>query len=142
MTLRRIALAMSGLTFGTIGVIGMFLPTQVARVYGLSLVGVDGLAEFRAVYVGFWISLAITMITAARRPDATLLGDLCGVMLLAQSLGRLASFGLDGRPSWPFIAAFVMELASAMTILAPRFLARRPAAPGSAYAKAAARLSI
>lgn len=127
-TLRRITLALSGLTFGAIGLIGLFLPAQVAQVYGLSLIGVDGLAEFRAVYQGFWISLAITMITAARRPEETLLGDLCGVMLLAQSLGRLASFGLDGRPTWPFIAAFVMELTSALTIFAPRFLGRRSAA--------------
>lgn len=131
-TFRRITLALSGLTFGVIGLIGLFLPAQVARIYGLSLIGVDGLAEFRAVFQGFWISLAITMITAARRPAETLLGDLCGVMLLAQSLGRLASFGLDGRPSWPFIAAFVMELTSALTILAPRFLGRRTAAAGAA----------
>lgn len=50
MTLRRIALAMSGLTFGTIGVIGMFLPVQVARVYGLSLVDGSPRPTMRAAF--------------------------------------------------------------------------------------------
>ena len=125
---RRIAIASSGLTFGTIGALALFLPVAVARAYGLTLDGVNGLDEFRAVYTGFWFSLAVAMITAARRDDNPLLGDICGVMLLFQALGRLASFGLDGRPGWPFVAAFIAELAGALTILAPRVLGARAAA--------------
>jgi hypothetical protein len=56
-----------------------------------------------------------------------LLGDVCGVMLLCQALGRAASFALDGRPSWPFVAAFVAELSGALTILAPRVLVQEVA---------------
>jgi hypothetical protein len=125
--LRRLALAGSGLTFGTIGLIGIVAPHTVAGVYGLLLVGVDGLNEFRAVYMGFWISLCVAMVTAARRPEETLLGDLCGVMLLMQSLGRMVSLAVDGRPGWPFMAATVMELTSALMILAPRVVGRRRA---------------
>jgi hypothetical protein len=124
-TFRRIALTMSGLTFAVIGVLAFAMPQTVARIYGFTLDGIDGLSEFRAIYTGFWLSLGFTMITAARREDVPLLGDICGVMLLAQALGRLASFAVDGRPGLPFIAAFVAELASALTIFAPRLLSAR-----------------
>lgn len=123
--LRRLSLAGSGLTFGTIALIGIAAPHTVAGVYGLSLAGVDGLNEFRAVYTGFWISLCVAMLTAARRPDETLLGDICGLMLLMQSLGRVMSVAVDGRPSWQFLVAMVAELMSAVMILAPRVAARR-----------------
>ena len=125
--LRRLALAGSGLTFGTIALVGIVVPHTVARVYGLSLIGVDGLNEFRAVYMGFWISLCVAMLTAARRPEETLLGDICGVMLLMQSLGRFTSFALDGRPSWLYVAVTFAELGSAAMVLAPRLLERRAA---------------
>jgi hypothetical protein len=127
MKLRQLSLVLSGLTFGAIAVLAAIAPQAVARTYGLALLGVDGLAEFRAVYMGFWASLAIAMITAARRPDDTLLGDICGVMLLFQSLARMVSFALDGRPSAPFVAACFGELAAAVMILAPRMLPRRAA---------------
>ena len=125
--MRRLSLVMSGATFGIIAVFAAIAPHTVARVYGLSLLGIDGLAEFRAVYMGFWTSLAVAMITASRRPDDTLLGDVCGVMLLFQSLARMTSFVLDGRPSWPFVAACFAELSGALMILAPRLVARRAA---------------
>jgi Domain of unknown function (DUF4345) len=127
MNLRRLSLVLSGLTFGGIAVLAAIAPVAVARTYGLSLLGVDGLAEFRAVYMGFWASLAIAMLTAARRPDDTLLGDICGVMLLFQSLARMVSFALDGRPSAPFVVACFAELTGAIMILAPRVMNRRHA---------------
>jgi hypothetical protein len=123
--LRRLSLALSGMTFAGIGVLAFAMPHTVARVYGFTLEGTDGLNEFRAIYTGFWLSLGIGMVTAARRQDVPLLGDVCGVMLLLQALGRAASFAVDGRPGWPFVAAFVAELGSALTILAPRILALR-----------------
>ena len=124
MKLRRISLLMSSLTFGAISIVAAFAPHAVARSYGLSLVGVDGLAEFRAVYMGFWAALSIAMLTAARRPEDSLLGDICGVMLLFQSLARMVSFVLDGRPSAPFVGACFAELACALMILGPRLMAR------------------
>ncbi len=125
---RTLALGGAGLTFGTIGVLALAWPTRVAQEYGLSLPGIEGLNEFRAVYTGFWISLCIAMITAARRPDVPLLGDVCGGMLLCQALGRLVSFVLDGTPKPTFVAAFFAELASAITILALRKRAAAAAA--------------
>ena len=119
--LRRLALAGSGLTFGSIALAAVVVPETVARQYGLAATGIDGLSEIRAVFTGFWLSLAFAMLTAARRPEQTLLGDACGVMILMQALGRVTSFVLDGRPSLPFLGAMLGELGTAALILYPRF---------------------
>jgi hypothetical protein len=119
--LRRLALAGSGLTFGSIALAALVAPATVARTYGLSAMGVDGLSEVRAVFTGFWLALAFAMLTAARRPEHRLLGDVCGLMILTQALGRVLSFLIDGRPSLPFLGAMIGELVTAALILFPRF---------------------
>ncbi len=117
-SLRRIVLAGSGLTFGTIAVAAMVWPRAVAAQYGLHLDGIDAFNEFRAVFVGFWLALATSMIIAARRPALSTLGDLCGLALLLQAGGRLLSVATDGRPSLPFLGAMVGEaLAGAIVLL-------------------------
>lgn len=123
--LRRAALLLSGGTFAVIAVIGLFAPHAVAKAYGLALVGVEGLAEFRAVFLGFWLSLTVLMVTAARRDDVPLLGDLCGLMLLLQASARILSLVVDGVPNLTFLGAAAGELGSALAILAPRVLGRR-----------------
>ncbi len=115
--LRTFALASSGVVFGTIGLLALVLPVPVARAYGFALPGVDAFNEFRAVYTGFWLALAAAMITAARRPDVPLLGDLCGLMLLLQAAGRVASLAMDGMPAPQFVAARFAEAIAAATIL-------------------------
>ena len=120
LALRRLALCGSGLTFGSIAVAAAVAPATVARTYGLAANGVDGMSEVRAVFTGFWLALAFAMLTAARRPEQTLLGDVCGVMVLMQALGRVTSFILDGRPSMPFVGAMLGELVTAALILYPR----------------------
>jgi len=121
MLLRRLALAGSGLTFGSIALATAIVPETVARTYGLAATGLDGMSEIRAVFMGFWLSLAFAMLTAARRPEQTLLGDACGVMILMQALGRVTSLVLDGRPTLPFLGAMIGELVTAGLILFPRF---------------------
>jgi hypothetical protein len=118
--LRRLSLAMSGLTFAVIAIAATFAPQLVARNYALSLNGVDGLNEFRAIFMGFWAALAYAMITAARKPERIMLGDVCGVMLLLQALGRAVSMVVDGVPSLNFVGAFLGELSMAVLVLLPR----------------------
>jgi hypothetical protein len=113
-------LAGSGLTFGVIGVAAIFAPDAVAARYGLHLDSVGGRNEFRAIFTGFWLALGVTMITAARKPALVILGDLCGLMLLLQALGRALSFALDGVPDPTFVSAFAGELVTAVGILAIR----------------------
>lgn len=120
--LRRLALVGSGLTFGAIAFIGIAAPRTVAAAYGLSLPGVDGLNEFHAIFTGFWAALCAGMLLAAARPQERLLGDVLGLMILLQSLGRFLSMAVDGRPGWTFIGAAVAELVSALAILAVRFV--------------------
>ena len=115
--LRTFALASSGVVFGTIGLLALALPVPVARAYGFVLPGVDAFNEFRAVYTGFWLALAAAMITAARRPDVPVLGDLCGLMLLFQASGRVLSLAIDGMPAPQFVGAMFAEAIAAMTIL-------------------------
>ncbi|HTQ48090.1 MAG TPA: DUF4345 family protein [Polyangiaceae bacterium] len=116
--LRRLVLAGSGLTFGTIAIAAVVWPRTVAVQYGLHLDGVDAFNEFRAVFVGFWLALATSMIVAARRPALSTLGDLCGIALVLQAMGRLPSVAVDGRPSVPFLGAMVGEaLAGAVVLL-------------------------
>jgi hypothetical protein len=119
-TLRRIVLAGSGLTFGTIAVAAVVWPRAVAKQYGLNLDGVDAFNEFRAVFVGFWLALATSMILAARRPALTTLGDLCGLALLLQAAGRLLSVAVDGRPSLPFLGAMIGESIAGAIVLMGR----------------------
>jgi hypothetical protein len=125
--LRRLAHAGSGLTFGTIALASIVAPVLVARTYGLSANSVDGMSEVRAVFTGFWLGLAVAMLTAARHPEQTLLGDVCGLMIGLQALARVLSLVADGRPSLAFVGAMIGELVTAALILAPRALGRRRA---------------
>ncbi len=125
--IRTFALASSGIVFATIGLLALALPVPVARAYGFVLPSVDAFNEFRAIYTGFWLALGAAMVTAARRPDVPLLGDLCGLMLLLQAGGRAASLALDGVPAPQFVGAMIGEaLAAAAILVAPRV--RRAAA--------------
>ena len=53
LTLRRLALAGSGLTFASIALASLVAPEAVARAYGLFANGVGGKSEIRAVFMGF-----------------------------------------------------------------------------------------
>lgn len=124
--LRRIVLAGSGLTFGSIAIAAVAWPRAVAGRYGLHLDGIDAFNEFRAVFVGFWLALATAMIVAARRPAQAMLGNLCGLALLLQAAGRLLSIVVDGRPSVPFLGAMIGEAFAGAIVLMGRARADRP----------------
>lgn len=113
--IRRIILAGNGLTFLLIAIGDLFFTERAAYLYGYTLNGpVDGLNEFRAVYIGFWIGLTVLFFYAARRLELVLMGDLALLLILLQSLGRLLSFALDGIPSRRFVIVFFLELISSL----------------------------
>ena len=118
--LRRLALAGSGLTFLCIALAALAFPRVVAAQYGYPLDRPEAFNEFRAVFTGFWLGLAATMLTAARKPELLLLGDLCGLMIGLQACGRLASFALDGISSTRFVAVAALELGTAALIFLGR----------------------
>ena len=112
--LRKLSLVGNGLTFLFIAGYVLFDINKAAYLYGYTLNGVDGHNEFRAVYIGFWIGLTILFFAAAKRVDLVLLGDIALLMVLLQSLGRLLSFVVDGKPSERFIFVFFLELISSV----------------------------
>ena len=107
--LRRFSLVGNGLTFLFIAGGVLFDINKAAYLYGYTLNGVDGHNEFRAVYIGFWIGLTILFFAAAKRVDLVIMGDIALTMVLLQSLGRLLSFAVDGKPSGRFIFVFFLE---------------------------------
>ena len=118
--IRRIILLGNGLTFLLLGAYVLFATHKAAYFYGYTLNGVDGLNEFRAVYIGFWFGLTILFFTAARRLNIALVGDLALILVLMQALGRLLSFAVDGIPSPRFIFFFFLEIVSSLIGLAMR----------------------
>ena len=120
--IRRIMLAGNGLTFLGIAAGVLFATDKAAYLYGYTLNGVDGLNEFRAVYIGFWIGLTVLFFVAARKIELTLLGDIGFLMVLLQALGRLLSFVMDGKPSERFIVVFFLELITSVVglLIRPR----------------------
>jgi hypothetical protein len=124
--IRRIVLLGNGLTFLLLAIYVLFATGKAAYFYGYTLNGVDGLNEFRAVYIGFWIGLTILFFAAAWRIDLALLGDLALLMVLLQALGRLLSFAVDGMPSRRFVIFFFLEIVSSLIglLMRPKPLAR------------------
>jgi hypothetical protein len=122
---RDLLLLGSGLTFGSIGVLAIFAPRTVASAYGFDLQRVETWNEFRAVFTGFWLALLLLFVTAVRRKDVPVLGNLCGAALLLQAGGRALSFALDGIPAAPVVGAFFAEALAGAAILALRPAATR-----------------
>ena len=120
LVLRRLVLAGSGVIFALIALAAVAKPHLVAARYGLTLDGVEAMNEFRAVFVGFWLALAAMLVTAARRPALVVLGDLCGLALLLQALGRILSVAVDGVPRTDFLAAMIGEGVAGILVLAAR----------------------
>ena len=118
--IRKFALDISGLTFLVIAILAIFFPREVAKAYGFALDNIEAFDEFRAIFTGFWTGLAILLFTAAKRMDNVTLGNMGGLLILCQSLGRVLSFFLDGKPNLLFEISFVLELSLSLAILLSR----------------------
>jgi hypothetical protein len=112
--IRRILLLGNGLTFLLIAIGVLFAIDKAAYWYGYTLNGIAGANEFRAVYMGFWVGLTVLFFTAAWKINTPLLGDLALLMVLMQSLGRLLSFFIDGKPPIQFILVFFLEIGTSV----------------------------
>jgi hypothetical protein len=123
--LRQVLLGLAAAVFVVIAGASLVAPRAMAGGLGYSLQGVDALSEFRAIYVGLWLATAALLVIALRRVREPLLGDLCAILLLGQTAGRLASLALDGIPSrkvWPML---VLEGLGGIALLIVR-PSRRP----------------
>ena len=117
---RRFLLGVTSLVFACVAMANLVAPRTMARGIGYTLDTVDALSEFRAVYVGVWLAKAVLMAVAFRRVHEALLGDLCAILLLGQTGGRILSVLLDGVPSakvWPW---FVLEAVGGVALIVVR----------------------
>jgi hypothetical protein len=87
---------------------------------GYSLTNVDALSEFRAIYVGLWLATAVLLVIALRRVHDALLGDMCAILVLGQTAGRLVSLVLDGPPSGRLWLLFALEALGGVVLLTVR----------------------
>jgi ABC-type thiamin/hydroxymethylpyrimidine transport system permease subunit len=117
---RQVLLGLTSLVFAGIAAGSLVAPRKMAEGLGYSLDSVDALSEFRAVYVGLWLATAVLMVVALGRVREAILGDLCAILVLGQTLGRVVSLLLDGMPServWPM---FVLEALDGVALLVVR----------------------
>lgn len=117
---RQVLLGLTAVVFAGIAVASLVMPQTMARGVGYSLDSVDALSEFRAVYVGLWLATAVLMVVALRRIQEAVLGDVCALLVLGQTLGRVASVVLDGLPSGKVLPMFVLEAIGGIALLLVR----------------------
>jgi len=133
--LRQAILTLASLAFAGIAVGSLLAPHKMADGLGYTLGSVDALSEFRAIYVGLWLSIAAVLLIAGRHVEQGLLGDLAALLILGQTLGRLLSLVLDGPPTsriWPM---FALETLGGIALLLVRPGALPPATPVTAVAR-------
>lgn len=117
---RQVLLGLTAAVFVAIAIASLITPRTMAEGLGYSLASVDALSEFRAVYVGLWLATAVLLVVAIRRVQEALLGDLCAILVLGQTAGRIVSLVLDGIPSgrvWPI---FLLEAVGGLALLVVR----------------------
>jgi hypothetical protein len=133
---RQVLLGLTALVFTAIAAGSLVAPHTMAEGLGYSLDNVDAMSEFRAIYVGLWLATAALLVVALRRVRQAVLGDLCALLVLGQTVGRVVSLALDGVPSgrvWPM---FVLELIGGVALLVVRPSGPGPLATGSLSVRA------
>ena len=117
---RQILLGLTAAVFALIAFASLVAPRHMAESLGYSLSSIDALSEFRAIYVGLWLATSAFLVIALRRVRDALLGDLCALLVLGQTSGRVLSLILDGLPServWPM---FLLEAVGGIALLLVR----------------------
>ncbi len=133
MLFRRILLVLAGLAFVGFAVYAVSAPVLAAAPLGYQLATGDAIAEFRGVYFGAWLGIGALMFLASWRAGDRLLGDICGLIILGQPVGRLVSAVIErdipGMSTLPMLALYT---ALGLGILMAR--RGRPAPPSASSA--------
>ena len=117
---RRGILAISALVFAVIAAASLLDPHGMATTFDYRLATANSLSEYRAIYVGLWLAHVVVLGWAAYRVDLLYLGDVAGLLILGQVVGRVLSLFLDGLPDSRLAPVAVAELAAGCLL----FLAR------------------
>ena len=114
---RQTILILAALVFILVAVAALVIPHKMANQMGYTLANINGLNEFRAIYVGVWLATAILLIAAAKNIKNALLSDLGAILILGQTFGRLVSIILDGMPGNEVIPVFFLEFIGGLLLL-------------------------
>ncbi len=121
---RRVLLVLTALVFIAIAIASLLAPHEMAKGLGYTLDSADARSEFRAIYVGLWLAHGLVCVVAARHIFEPRLGDVAGILVLGQVLGRLVSVVQDGELPTKLLPMALLETVGAIAILLVR-----PAAP-------------
>lgn len=114
---RQIILILAALVFILVAIATLVVPHKMASQMGYTLANINGLNEFRAIYVGVWLATAVLLVVAAKNIKNALLSDLGAILILGQTFGRLISIILDGMPGNEVIPVFFLEFIGGLLIL-------------------------
>lgn len=123
-TIRRILLLLTGLVFAGIAVASLVAPNTMAAGLGYTLTSAEARSEYAAIYVGLWLAHTAVCVLAARHVLDARLGDVVGILILGQVVGRVASALINGEVPVKLLPIAIVELAGAIAILAVRPTAR------------------
>jgi hypothetical protein len=107
---RQVLLALTGLAFALIAIAALVAPEKIAEPFRYGLGHVDSKNEFRAVYVGLWGAHAAACALAIKHIHNALTGDVIGMLVIGQGVGRVVSLVVDGVPTAAMWPMFVVEL--------------------------------
>lgn len=124
--LRRVVLYLIAGVFFFIAMASLVMPNEMAKPLGYELISLNALNEFRAIYVGLWLAHVLIFVIAARNIHQVILGDVCGILVAGQVVGRLISLAIDGVPSVDLFPVATAEALGAIILFALR---PRPAVP-------------
>ncbi len=84
------------------GIVALWRPALVLGLFGTAVTTSEGRNEVRAVYGGYGVAMGLLLAGSLAMPAAFRSGILLcvTVAVLGMAIGRLISFGIDGRASF------------------------------------------
>jgi hypothetical protein len=96
--IRQILLGLVAAVFLAEAAVALFDPGAAAARVGYTIVGPEGLSEYRAVYLGMFGALGVATLFAACRVTEPLLGDVICLAIVGEAVARLIGVAIDGVP--------------------------------------------
>ena len=118
----EIALAITALGFGFMGLGALMRPEQVTRQFGIAALDIDGRNEVRAVYGGFGLVMAAILAFVAIEDEyRTGVALTIALALVGMALGRTISAGIDASISRVPLLYLILELIGAAILFYAAF---------------------
>ncbi|TAK93110.1 MAG: DUF4345 domain-containing protein [Aquabacterium sp.] len=114
---RRALLSLTALVFAGLALQTLARPDLVAAAVGNGLHSANDYSELHAIYAGLWLGHTALGLLAARHVDSQpLLGDVLGLLIFSQALGRVMSAAQWGWPDGVLRVMMAVEIISGLTL--------------------------